>query len=80
LVRAATPTRWHSTRAQSTHSDDPDRKTALWPTGSAVDGAIAALYDAAVVPGVFRPMSFGFASNELLGLITHDELDEAASF
>ncbi|MDJ0514318.1 MAG: TIGR03032 family protein [Methyloceanibacter sp.] len=45
-----------------------------------IDGAIGELYDVAVVPGVLRPMSLGFASNEVLGLITHDELDEAASF
>nr|WP_244505625.1 DUF4915 domain-containing protein [Methyloceanibacter stevinii] len=45
-----------------------------------IDGAIGELYDVAVVEGVFRPMSLGFASNEILGLVTHDELDEAASF
>jgi len=45
-----------------------------------IDGAIGELYDVAVVPGVLRPMSLGFASNEVLGLITHDALDEAASF
>jgi uncharacterized protein (TIGR03032 family) len=45
-----------------------------------IDGAIGELYDVAVVGGVFRPMSLGFASNEILGLVTHDELDEAASF
>ncbi|MEM7399395.1 MAG: TIGR03032 family protein [Pseudomonadota bacterium] len=45
-----------------------------------IDGAIGELYDVAVVPGVLRPMSLGFASNEVLGLITHDEFDEAASF
>lgn len=45
-----------------------------------IDGAIGELYDVAVVAGVFRPMSLGFASNEVLSLVTHDELDEAASF
>lgn len=45
-----------------------------------IDGAISELYDVAVVPGVLRPMSLGFASNEVLGLITHDEMDVAASF
>jgi hypothetical protein len=45
-----------------------------------IDGAIGKLYDVAVVPGVLRPMSLGFASNEGLGLITNDEMDVAASF
>jgi uncharacterized protein (TIGR03032 family) len=45
-----------------------------------IDGAIGELYDVAVVGGVFRPMSLGFASNDILGLVTHDELDEAAWF
>jgi len=39
-----------------------------------VDGAIGELYDVAVVPGVMRGMSLSFASNEVLGLITHDPL------
>ena len=39
-----------------------------------LDGAVAELYDLAVVPGVTRPMALGFASNEILGLITHDPL------
>jgi uncharacterized protein (TIGR03032 family) len=43
-----------------------------------LDGAVAELYDLAVVPGVVRPMSLGFASNEILGLITHDPLIEDA--
>lgn len=41
-----------------------------------IDGAVGELYDVAVVPGVFRPMSLGFASNEVLGLVTHDALEE----
>ena len=45
-----------------------------------IDGPVGELYDVAVVPGVFRPMSLGFASNEVLGLITHDEIDEAVAF
>jgi uncharacterized protein (TIGR03032 family) len=45
-----------------------------------VDGAIGELYDVAVVPGVMRGMSLSFASNEVLGLITHDPLDEGVSF
>ncbi len=40
-----------------------------------VDGAVAELYDLAVMNGVVRPMALGFASNEILGLITHDPLD-----
>jgi uncharacterized protein (TIGR03032 family) len=43
-----------------------------------LDGAVAELYDVAVVPGVTRPMALGFASNEILGLITHDPLAEGA--
>ncbi len=45
-----------------------------------IDGAIGELYDVAVVPGVTRGMSLSFASNEVLGLITHDPLEERASF
>ena len=44
-----------------------------------VDGAVSELYDLAVVPGAMRPMSLGFGSDEILGLITHDPLaDEPA--
>jgi uncharacterized protein (TIGR03032 family) len=43
-----------------------------------LDGAVAELYDLAIVPGVTRPMALGFASNEILGLITHDPLAEGA--
>ena len=45
-----------------------------------IDGAIGELYDVAVVPGVMRGMSLSFASNEVLGLVTHDPLEEPASF
>jgi uncharacterized protein (TIGR03032 family) len=41
-----------------------------------LDGAVAELYDLAIVPGAMRPMSLGFASDEILGLITHDPLAE----
>ena len=41
-----------------------------------IDGPVAELYDLGVVPGVLRPMSLSFASNEILGLITHDKLEE----
>jgi uncharacterized protein (TIGR03032 family) len=37
-----------------------------------IDGPVAELYDLGVVPGVVRPMALGFASNEILGFITHD--------
>jgi uncharacterized protein (TIGR03032 family) len=37
-----------------------------------VDGAISELYDLAIVPDVVRPMSLDFATNEILGFITHD--------
>ncbi len=39
-----------------------------------IDGPVGELYDVAVVPGVMRAMSLSFASNEVLGLITHDQL------
>ena len=44
-----------------------------------IDGPVGELYDLGVVPGVVRPMALGFATNEILGLITHDPL-EAAGF
>jgi len=37
---------------------------------------VGELYDVGVVPGVVRPMSLGFASNEIMDLITHDALSE----
>ena len=40
-----------------------------------IDGPVSELYDVGVVPGVMRPMSLSFASNEILGLITHDPLE-----
>jgi len=43
-----------------------------------LDGAVAELYDLAIVPGAMRPMSLGFGSDEILGLITHDPLTEGA--
>jgi uncharacterized protein (TIGR03032 family) len=41
-----------------------------------IDGAVTELYDLAVVPDVIQPMSLGFASDEILGFITHDPLAE----
>ena len=41
-----------------------------------IDGPVGELYDLGVVPGVVRPMALGFATNEILGLITHDPLAE----
>jgi len=43
-----------------------------------LDGAVAELYDLAVVPGAMRPMALGFASDEILRLVTHDPLAEDA--
>ena len=40
-----------------------------------IDGPVTELYDLGVVPGVVRPMALGFATNEILGLITHDPLE-----
>jgi uncharacterized protein (TIGR03032 family) len=37
-----------------------------------IDGAVAELYDLAAIPDVVRPMSLGFATDEILGLTTHD--------
>jgi len=39
-----------------------------------IDGAVTELFDLDIVLDVVRPMSLGFASNEILGLITHDPL------
>jgi uncharacterized protein (TIGR03032 family) len=41
-----------------------------------IDGPVGELYDVAVVPNVMRAMSLSFASNEVMGLITHDPLVE----
>ncbi len=41
-----------------------------------IDGAVSELYDVAVVPGAPRAMSLSFATDEVLGLITHDPLEE----
>lgn len=39
-----------------------------------IDGAVAEIFDVAVLPGVACPMSLGFASNEIKTLITHEGL------
>ena len=41
-----------------------------------IDGSISEIYDVAAVPGVACPMSLGFASDEIKGLITYDDLDK----
>lgn len=41
-----------------------------------IDGATAELYDVAVVPGVACAMSLGFATEEILNFVTHDDLNE----
>jgi hypothetical protein len=41
-----------------------------------IDGPVGELYDLGVVGGVTRPMTLGFATNEILSLITHDPLKE----
>lgn len=43
-----------------------------------IDGAIGEIYDAAVILGVSCPMSLGFASAEIMGLITHEDMPVAA--
>ena len=40
-----------------------------------IDGPVAELYDLGVVPGIVRPMALGFATNEVLSLITHDPIE-----
>jgi uncharacterized protein (TIGR03032 family) len=55
-----------------------DLKTGACVHWFRLDGAVAELYDLAVVPGAMRPMSLGFGSNEILGLITHDPLADGA--
>ena len=42
-----------------------------------IDGAIAELYDVCVLPGVKCGMALGFATDEIIGLITHEDLPEA---
>ncbi len=39
-----------------------------------IDGAVAEIYDTAVIPNVMCPMSLGFASDEIRSLITHSDL------
>jgi uncharacterized protein (TIGR03032 family) len=39
-----------------------------------IDGAVAEMYDVAVVPGVRCGMALGFGTGEIMSLITHDEL------
>jgi uncharacterized protein (TIGR03032 family) len=55
-----------------------DLKTGACVHWFRLDGAVAELYDLAVVPGAMRPMSLGFGSDEILGLITHDPLADGA--
>ena len=40
-----------------------------------IDGAIAELYDVAVVTGCKQPMALGFATDDILSFITHDSLE-----
>lgn len=44
-----------------------------------VDGSVTELYDLGVVPDVVRPMALGFATDEVLSLITHDPLGNSFS-
>ncbi|MCE9508378.1 MAG: TIGR03032 family protein [Alphaproteobacteria bacterium] len=54
-----------------------DLKTGACVEWFRIDGAVAEIYDAAVVPDVACPMSLGFASDEIKGLITHSALNES---
>ena len=49
------------------------KKCAQW---FRIDGAIGEVYDVATIDGVKCAMSLGFASNEIKGLITHEEMKE----
>jgi len=40
-----------------------------------IDGAIAELYDVAVVTGCKQPMALGFATDDILSFITHEPLE-----
>lgn len=40
-----------------------------------IDGAVAELYDVALVPGFTRPMALGLASSDILSFITHPPLE-----
>lgn len=39
-----------------------------------IDGDVTELYDVGVIPDVVRPMALGFATDEILNLITHEPL------
>ena len=41
-----------------------------------IDGAIGELYDVCVLPGIKCGMALGFATDEIAGLVTHEELAE----
>lgn len=41
-----------------------------------IDGAVAELYDVALVPGFTRPMALGLAGNDILSFITHDAAED----
>jgi uncharacterized protein (TIGR03032 family) len=43
-----------------------------------IDGAVAELYDVAVLPGIACPMALGFSNDEILSFITHEPLELAA--
>lgn len=43
-----------------------------------IDGAVAELYDVAVIPGCVQPMALSFASNDILSFITHDVVEAPA--
>jgi uncharacterized protein (TIGR03032 family) len=40
-----------------------------------IDGSVTELYDLGIVPDVVRPMALGFATDEILNVITYDPLD-----
>lgn len=41
-----------------------------------IDGAVAELYDVAVVTGFTQPMALGFATDHILSFITHAALEQ----
>lgn len=40
-----------------------------------IDGAVSEIYDTAVIPDIYCPMSIGFSSDEIQNLITFDAID-----
>jgi len=55
-----------------------DLETGICVEWFRIDGAISEIYDVAVIAKVACPMSLGFASDDIKGLVTHGDLDATA--